>query len=167
MSAVIHTLEDLKKLQDQMLHTYLNPLPERPQTPASVTATGLKFGFRIQWPMVDGVSGYRVAMTSTNNLESPEVMTPLIWGAETQQHDWFYGDTTLVRQFSVQSFKMSTTGEILYSEFVRPLAAATSKADGGVADGAPTTVASPTAPSTQETVGDPGGVTSTGKLLTE
>ena len=134
------------------------PLGE-PQPPPQVSATGLKLGYRIQWPAVPGVSGYRVALMATNNLADPEGLSPLIWGDQTVEYSWFYGDTTLVRQFTVQSFKMSVTGEILYSEFVRPFASATSKADGGAADSAPTAIQSePTAPSGEEEQGDPGGV---------
>ena len=167
MSAVVHSLEELKRLQDEILHTYLTPIPELPQAPAKVTATGLKLGFRIQWPKVDGVSGYRVAMMSANNLVAPQALSSLIWGEDTQNHEWFYGDTTLVRQFSIQSFKVSTTGEFLYSDFTRPFSAATSKADGGAADGTPTTIAANPPPSTEETVGDPGGVMPTGRNLTK
>lgn len=156
---VAMSLMDLQRLQQERMRTEYNLFPEKPQPPPQVSASGLKLGYRIQWPTVAGVSGYRVALMATNNLEDPEGLSPLLWGDQTSEYTWFYGDTTLARQFTVQSFKMSVSGEILYSEFVRPFASATSKADGGAVDAAPTAVQSePTVPPDSRTPGDPGGV---------
>ena len=162
-TVAVRSIRELQRLQEERTRFEYNLLPTMPTAPAKVSASGLKFGYRIQWPRVDGVSGYRVAMMSANNLESPQGLSPLIWGEETQEHTWFYGDTTLVRQFTVQSFKASVSGEMLFSDFTRPFASATSKADGGAADAAPTAVAATPKPAGEATPGDPAGVPQEGR----
>ena len=147
----------LRELQDKL--NVLDPLPVRPVAPAKVTALGLKLAARIQWSRVEGVSGYRVAVMSTNNLHQPNELSPLLDGDETLSYVWYAGDVAVARQFTVQSFKRAANGEILFSDFTRPFVSATTKVDGGVADSAPTAAPSaPVSPATGGTVGDPGGI---------
>lgn len=132
--------------------------PILPQPPAKVTATGLKLGYRIQWPQVDGVDGYRVSMMRTNNFASVEDHME-VSGEQTITATWFYGDIATARQFTVQSYKKMQTGERLYSEPCYPFSSATSKVAGGAVDAAPTAVQNtPLAPAGKEGQGDPGGV---------
>ena len=151
------TLRDLQKLQEDNSRFELHVFPENPFTPESLKVTGLKFGFRIEWSPVIGVDGYRVAMTTTNNLSSPDKLSPLIEGDTTLEYAWFVGDVAITRQFSVQSYKRSVTGELLFSNFRYPMVSATSKVDGGAGDSAPA-AAPAVSPSGGETSGNPGGV---------
>jgi hypothetical protein len=150
-------MDELRRIAEDVSQTYLQSIKPRP--PDFVRALGLKFGFRVQWAQVDGCDGYRVAMMTTQNLAAPDYLSPLIEGSTTLNWEWFIGDVAAVRQFTVQSFKRTPTGEILFSEFRYPLVSATSKVDGGAADAVPTTAPSaPVAPSGAEDQGDPGGI---------
>ena len=151
--AVYYTLRELRDRLD-----ILDPLPQRPQPPTKITVTGLKLAARVQWSRVEGVSGYRVAVMSTNNLHAPN---ELLWieGDETLNYVWYSGDVAVTRQFTVQSFKRSANGEILFSDFTRPFVSATTKVDGGAADSAPAAAPSaPISPATSGTPGSPGGI---------
>lgn len=160
------TLQELLKLQQERSQVEYNLLPTRPQAPTFIKATGLKLGFRIEWSQVEGADGYRVAVMTTNNLAVPDKLSPLVEGDTTLEYTWFVGDVALVRQFTVQAYKRSVTGEILFSEFTRPFVAATSKVDGGAADSAPAASPSaPVAPVGSGGSGDPGGVSPTGGKL--
>jgi len=154
-----YTIQELQRLSLEVSQPFRDVLPILPKAPAKVSATGLKLGFRIQWPQVDGADGYRISMMRLNNFAALLDAPMEVSGEQTVEATWFYGDVVAVRQFTVQSFKRLNTGEKLYSDPVYPFAAATSKADGGVADGAPTAPQSqPIAPSGSEDSGDPGGV---------
>lgn len=154
---VSRTMDELRRIAEDVSQTYLQSIKPRP--PDFVRALGLKFGFRVQWAQVDGCDGYRVAMMTTQNLAAPDYLSPLIEGSTTLNWEWFIGDVAAARQFTVQSFKRTPTGEILFSEFRYPLVSATSKVDGGAADSAPTaTPSAPVSPSGAEDQGDPGGI---------
>lgn len=153
-----YTIQELQRLSLEVASPFREVSPILPKSPAKVSATGLKLGFRIQWPQVDGVHGYRVTMMRTNNFAAAEDQKE-VSGEQTVGTTWFYGDIAAVRQFTVQSFKRLNTGETLYSEPVYPFASATSKVDGGAADGAAVAPqAEPIAPSGAEDQGDPGGI---------
>lgn len=151
------TMDELRRLSEEVSQNYLQSIKPRP--PDFVSALGLKLGYRVQWSQADGVDGYRVAMMTTQNLAKPDYLSPLFEGNTTLNWEWFIGDVAAARQFSVQSFKRMTTGEILFSEFHYPLVTATSKVDGGAVDAAPTAAPSaPVTPSGAEDQGDPGGI---------
>ncbi len=156
--SVSFTMQEIQRMAVESASPFREILPLLPKPPAKVTATGLKLGFRIQWPQVDGADGYRVSMMRTNNFAAAEDQME-VSGEQTVGATWFYGDIAAVRQFTVQSFKRLNTGEKLYSEPVYPFAAATCKVVGGAAD--VTLVApqaEPIAPSGSEDSGDPGGI---------
>ena len=163
------TLDELQKLQEERFRTEINVLPSKPLPPQFQKATGLKFGYRVEWAQVNGIDGYRVAVTSDNNLNAPQRMSPLIEGETTLEWTYFVGDQALARQFAVQSYKRSVNGELIFSEFRYPLVTATSKVDGGAADSAPgTSPSAPVSPTTSESSGSPGGVEPTsypGKIV--
>jgi len=153
-----YTIQQLQRMSLDVSQPLREAMSILPRAPAKVSAAGLKLGFRIQWPQVDGMDGYRVTMMRTNNFAAAEDQME-VSGEQTVGATWFYGDIAAVRQFTVQSFKRLNTGEKLYSEPVYPFASATSKVDGGVADGAAVAPqARPIAPSGAEDQGDPGGV---------
>ena len=157
-----YTLRDLQRIQTENARTEFNLLPELPKPPDTTKATGLKFGMRVEWSQVTGVDGYRVAVMTNNNLAAPDKLSPLLEGETTLEWVFFTGDVAIARQFTVQSFKRSVNGEILFSDFTRPFRSATSKIDGGAADSAPAASPSaPVAPRTESTPGDPGGVSPT------
>ena len=154
----LYTLQELQRLSTEVANPFREVLSVPPKPPAKVSATGLKLGFRIQWPQVDGADGYRITMMRTNNFAAAEDQME-VSGEQTVGATWFYGDIAAVRQFTVQSFKRLNTGEKLYSEPVYPFASATSKVDGGAADSAAVAPqGEPIAPSGAEDAGDPGGI---------
>ena len=160
----VYTLGDLHRLQQENLRLEMNILPELPQTPTMLLATGLKLSNRVNWSQAPGVDGYRIAaMASTSlNLAAPQKLYT-VTGDSTLEFVETVGDVATLRYYSVQSFKKSVTGETLYSEWRYPLVSATSIVDGGAAGSAPLALPSaPITPEGQGTPGDPGGVVPTG-----
>ena len=149
------SLQSLVQLGADRLRTEFNLFPVTPEPPAFVKATAMIQANRVNWPQVDGADGYRVAaMPSTQlNLASPQKLYVVPDGQQLEYIE-YVGDVATARGYSVQSFKKSVSGEVLYSEWAYPVVLATSKAVGGAADAAP--VAPPSAPITPPTQGDPG-----------
>lgn len=141
------TIADFERISRERQIYDLGTFAERPLTPDNIIVLGLKFGFRVQWSRVDDVDGYRVAVLSNQNLESPDFIAT-VPGEQTLQWEYLAGDVAIAKYFAVQSYK----GD-LSSEFTA-LATATSKVDGGAADSAP--AIPPDQAQTPETSEEPG-----------
>ena len=144
---MVLSLKDILRIQEERLSIETEIISNRPTAPVNISVTGLKFGFKIQWSSVNGVAGYRVAISPDDDLSSPELLIT-VSGEKSMEFNYFVGDVALTRFFAVQSI----LGD-LFSNF-SSVVSATSKGAGGAADGTP---AAPLAPSpTPETQSEPG-----------
>ena len=85
-------------------------IKERPATPDNFVLTANQGGIRVQWSVVPGVEGYRVAVLDDQDLSAP-LFTKTLDGDGTIE--WFYdtGNVAVTRFFAVQSFQAETFSE--------------------------------------------------------
>lgn len=135
------SIDELQQLRGRTKFSQSGGLTSGPPgKPDNIVVTGLKFGFRIQWSKVDGVSGYQIAIMTGNNLAAPNLLLTET-GEDSMERTYFVGDVALTRSFAVRAFIETTAGR-QFSEFTE-IKSGTSKVDGGASDGTP---ADPPAP---------------------
>ncbi len=102
-------------------------IKERPATPDNFVLTANQGGIRVQWSVVPGVEGYRVAVLDDQDLSAP-LFTKTLNGDGTIE--WFYdtGNVAITRFFAVQSFQADS-----FSEFTALKSATSALSDGAVA----------------------------------
>ena len=98
-------------------------IKERPVKPDNFVLTANQGGIRVQWSIVPGVEGYRVAVLDDQDLSAP-LFTKTLDGDGTIE--WFYdtGNVAVTRFFAVQSFQAQTFSDFTTLKSATSLAAA-------------------------------------------
>lgn len=105
------TLAELRTLDAARYPTPTKPVTSNP-VPAvsSFQATGKEGFFIVQWAPVAGVTGYRIAVMTDKELDTPNIGIFTAYGEKTARFDYLVGNIALTRNFAVQAFHDSDFG---------------------------------------------------------
>src|SRR5437016_294425 len=100
------SLEQIKQLDPPRWQIPTRPIITEP-VPAvsSVKATGKEGFIRVQWAPVNDVSGYRIAIMTDKELDTPNIGIKTEWGGKATYHDYLTGNVALTINFAVQAFR--------------------------------------------------------------
>lgn len=98
------TLEDLNRLSIERTVSAVDPLATPPQTPDNVSVTARSLGLLVQWSRVEGVDGYNVIVSGTEDMANPinQVRVP---GESSLEYFLNTGHVSVSRYIAVQSYR--------------------------------------------------------------
>jgi len=87
------TLTELRTLDAAKYPTPTKPIFENPvPTVSSVQITGKEGFFIIQWSPISGVTGYRIAVMTDKELDTPNVGIFYAYGERSARYDYLVGN---------------------------------------------------------------------------
>lgn len=105
------TLEELRALDAAKYPTPTKPVFENPiGTVSSVQITGKEGFFIVQWAPMAGMTGYRIAVMTDKELDTPNIGIFTAWGEKSSRYDYLVGNIVLTRNFAVQAFRDVDSG---------------------------------------------------------
>ena len=105
------TLAELRSLDAAKFPTPTKPITENPiPSVSSVQITGKEGFFIIQWAPITGMTGYRIAVMTDKELDTPNVGIFCAYGEKSARYDYLVGNVVLTRNFAVQAFRDADFG---------------------------------------------------------
>lgn len=105
------TLAELRTLDAAKYPTPTKPVFENPiSTVSSIQVTGKEGFFIIQWSPISGMTGYRIAVMTDKELDTPNIGIFTAWGEKSSRYDYLVGNIALTRNFAVQAFRDVDSG---------------------------------------------------------
>ena len=101
------TLTELQQQASGFMESHrLLPVDLVLPAPENLKATGKEGYFRLQWsPASEAVDGYQVAISITQDIETPTVGLVTLVGIKTQFTDYLVGNVAVTRYFAIRSFQ--------------------------------------------------------------
>jgi hypothetical protein len=154
------SIEQIKRVDPPRWQVPTRPIITEPvPVPSSVKATGKEGFIRVQWAPIADVTGYRIAIMTDKELDTPNIGLKTEMGGKASYHDYLTGNIALTINFAVQAFRDQDYGA--FSAIV----SATSSLMTAAGAAAPASTAPPPS-STEPPASGAGGTTGTGRKLT-
>jgi len=100
------TLAELRTLDAAKYPTPTRPIFNDPvSAPSSFQVTGKEGFFILQWASVAGATGYRIAVMTDKELDTPNIGIFFAYGEKTARWDYLVGNIALTRNFAVQAVR--------------------------------------------------------------
>jgi hypothetical protein len=95
-----------RQAADFMESNRLLPVDMVLPVPENLTATGKEGYFRLQWsPSPEAADGYQIAISATQDIETPSIGLITLVGIKAQFADYLVGNIALTRYFAIRSFQ--------------------------------------------------------------